>query len=390
MANSKPAPLPSKPRPDFPLFPHATRRWAKKVRGKLVYFGSTNDDPKGKAALERWLDQKDDLLAGRVPRARQATTEGPVLADLVNSFLTAKESLRDNGELAPRTYKRYYDTCEMLVKYFGRDRRLDDLRTSDFTELRANMAKRWGAVALANEIQNVRTLFKFGDDAEILSKPMKFGPMFKKPRPEVFEKEKAKRESLHGKRMFTPDQIQALVKVASPNMKAMILLGLNGGLSNTDIGLLTIVPFDLENGWLDYARTKTGISRRIPLWPETVDAVKEVQKTRRQPVDPSDEHLLFIGPRGESFVGNHKGYRVTAAFEHVAKDAGVTGRVFYDLRRTLETIGEDKADLVAVQKIMGHTPRANDMSARYRQHVSDERLRAVVDHVRAWAFKKTA
>ena len=40
-----------KPRPDFPLFAHARGYWAKKVRGRLVYFGKVADDPKGKATM---------------------------------------------------------------------------------------------------------------------------------------------------------------------------------------------------------------------------------------------------------------------------------------------------------------------------------------------------
>src|SRR5436305_14491614 len=88
---------PSKPYPDFPLFPHATRRWAKKIRGQLHYFGPW-DDPDG--ALATYLAQKDALHAGRKPRAE---TDGVTVKDVVNAFLDHKEALVDAGELSPRT-----------------------------------------------------------------------------------------------------------------------------------------------------------------------------------------------------------------------------------------------------------------------------------------------
>lgn len=34
---------PSKPYPGFPLFAHATGRWAKKIRGRFAFFGPWSD-----------------------------------------------------------------------------------------------------------------------------------------------------------------------------------------------------------------------------------------------------------------------------------------------------------------------------------------------------------
>ena len=106
----------AKTRRDFPLFKHANGQWAKKVRGKFCYFGTVVDDPKGEAALQRWLDQRDALLAGRTPRP---SGDGLTLAALCNRFLGAKELQRNSGDLAGVTLADYVRTCKLLVEAFG-------------------------------------------------------------------------------------------------------------------------------------------------------------------------------------------------------------------------------------------------------------------------------
>src|SRR5689334_10560200 len=59
---------PAKPSPDFPLFPHACGQWAKKIKGRMRYFGPWNDPAGALASYER---QKEDLEAGKEPRRRK-------------------------------------------------------------------------------------------------------------------------------------------------------------------------------------------------------------------------------------------------------------------------------------------------------------------------------
>jgi integrase len=371
------------PHPDFPLFHHHSGRWAKKLprriwppKGRIFYFGKVDADPLGVAALELWNQQKDDLLAGREPRP---SGTGVKIADVVNSYLTHKVRLLESGELSPRTFARYKATGEMLAAHFGRDYPVDRLTPAEFEALRAKMAERWGPIALANEIGYVRQIFIYAYKAEIIDKPARFGPGFDKPSAKTLRKVRTER----GPKLFTPDQIHTLLNAASPNMAAMILLGINGGLGNTDVARLPLDALELAGTWLDYPRPKTAIPRRVPLWPETVAAIRKVLAERPEPGYPQHEGLLFIRRDGsdDPLID-----RVTREFRTLMARAGVDGRSFYDLRRTFETIGGDSRDQVAVDSIMGHAPDSSDMAAIYRQRVDDGRLQAVVNHVRTWLY----
>src|SRR5437763_10331199 len=102
-----PAPTvkPAKPYPDFPLFAHAAGVWAKKIRGKMHYFGPW-DDPDG--ALKKYMEQKDALHAGRKPRE---SADGSTVKDAANAFLNHKQARLDAGEISPRTMAEYKETC---------------------------------------------------------------------------------------------------------------------------------------------------------------------------------------------------------------------------------------------------------------------------------------
>ena len=50
-------------------------------------------------------------------------------------------------------------------------------------------------------------------------------------------------------------------RIASPHLTAFILLAVNTGIGNTDIALMEHKHIDLDGGWLDYPRGKTGSTK---------------------------------------------------------------------------------------------------------------------------------
>jgi integrase len=135
---------------------------------------------------------------------------------------------------------------------------------------------------------------------------------------------------------------------------------------------------------------KTGIPRRCPLWPETVDALREVLKTRPKPKKEADAGLVFITKSGGSWAKDTRDNPITKETVKILKSLGIhrKGLTFYGLRHTFETIGGDARDQVGVDHIMGHA--RDDIASVYRERIADERLRAVVQHVHNWLWPEAA
>jgi integrase len=373
---------PTKPPPEFPLFPHASGQWAKKIRGQLHYFG-VRADPDD--ALTKYSEQKDDLHAGRKPRPQQA---GVTVKDVANDFLNAKQALVDAGELSPRTWADYKQVCDLVVAQFGKGRLASDVGPDDFAALRNKVAKKWGPQRLGSKpIQYTRCLFKHALDAELLDRAARFGPGFKRPNKKVLRLNRAEQ----GPRLFTADEIRRLLDTASTPMNAMLLLGINAGFGNADCANLPLSALDLERAIIDFPRPKTGVPRRCPLWPETIQAIREALARRPQPKDPADAGLVFITKYGMAWSKETTTNPVSQETAKLLKKLGINGHKglgFYTLRHVFRTVADETKDQPAVDFIMGH--EAPHMSSVYRETISDERLRAVADHVRAWLFGERA
>lgn len=381
---------PKIPYDGFPLTPHGSGKWQKKIRGKIHYFGNWARRENGKLvrvpgdgwkeALELYKAQADDLHAGRVPRE---SGEDTTVKHLCDRFYAAKLRKHEAAEITARTLDEYDTTCERIVKQFGRTRLVAGLTPADFEALRALLAKRYGPTRLGNEVQRVRTVFKYGYESGLIDVPVRFGPEFKKPPRHVILKHKA----AGGRKVFTSDELRRLLGEAGVQVKAMILLGINCGFGNTDCGKLRRSAVDLKAGWIDYPRPKTGVQRRCPLWPETIKALKAALAKRPDPKSEDDADLVFVTKYGKPWVTGETWNPITQEMSKLLKSLKINGRRglgFYSLRHTFRTVADATKDATAIRVIMGHADDSID--ANYTHGVEDARLRAVADHVHTWLF----
>jgi integrase len=312
---------------------------------------------------------------------------------LCNSFLTSKKNKLESDELSPQSFANYFASCTRLIKHFGPDRRVDDLRPNDFEIFRKLMAKHFSSVTLKNEINRIRIILKFAFDQRLITERVSYGQSFNKP--SLMMLRKARNEA--GPKDFSSEELRKILAAADPIMRAMILLGINAGFGNTDCANLPRSAINFETGWLNFPRVKTAIERRIPMWPETLAALKVAIERRPNPKDRADSDLCFITAKKNRWVRVQPSKSnpdkllcvnsISNRFAQLLKSLSINGRKrtgFYGLRHSFETAAGESKDQIAVNALMGHVD--NSMAGVYRERISDARLRAVVDVVHDWLF----
>lgn len=370
------------------------RGWLKRINGKPKWIVSDKLAPTP-AAADAYYEQHFAKL-WKEPVAPPATEATITVKYLADTFYDRKQ----RAGLDPRTLADYDAALLSFVRTVGGQRHPDDLLPADFATVRAAWSGRFGPDRLGKFITAIRGMFAWASKPPLRLREPDYGDEFKVPSKAEFRRHRKHQRETHGRKLFEPVEVQKLLAAAKPMMRAMILLALNGGFGNTDVADLPCAVVDVGGQFLDYARGKTGIERRVPLWPATLAAVKaaialsakRLQKRRvdGRPVEPAAERLVFVTRQGRPYVLDktsaagsllHKD-SVSTAFAKLAKPLGLArhGRNFYSLRRTFRTYADEVGDARAVDLIMGHA--TTDMGGTYVLAVADQRLLKVVNHVR--------
>ncbi len=375
----------------FPLYRHSNGSWCKRIKRKLHYFGQDKAQ-----ALERYNAEREAFEAGRLPSSR-ASSRTLTVRELLTQVLRHKNNLVDSGDLTLGTYRGYAAAAELIRTEFGDDRHVGDLQSSDFADLRKTISEGRTAKTVSNLITCIRVFFNFAYDEELIDRPIRFKKTFAQPKKLAIRKE---RDAI-GDLSFASSEIRNVLQLCiadhysdgtrrnpDPQLYAMILIAIQSGMGNADLGCLKFSQVDLKRGWINCPRNKNANPRRFPLWPETIAATKAAIQDRPTPISDKHADFVFITRRDRrpwhvDGQLNSLGLQFRRLLERLKIYR--KGRSFYSLRRTFETIASE-VDQVACSTIMGHVAGSGDMSALYRQHVKDERLQKVVDHVHGWLF----
>lgn len=309
---------PPKPFPTFPLFAHDKGYWAKKIAGRQVTFGPWAwPDPVAyeetwKAALKAYNAHAEAEAMGSVARNKP---EDLTLEYLIDAYLTWQHGRQASREITGRMF---FDARRVLTEfrdYIGRDRTIGDLerRPALVHEWRASLEGRLGWHSFNRYQAIAAACFNWAADSNrggVLGRATPIKGCFEKKAIIHLRRSKRKAAAEHGRRMWEPDELKALIDHSTGMTRVFVLLGYFAAYGNNDLAELPAAELnlkpdaDLPPGWatIHFPRPKTEIDRATVLPPIVVEAITAATAVRRPAAEPRWKPLLFRTEKGYPYL----------------------------------------------------------------------------------------
>ena len=343
----------------FPLTLHPTGQYCKRIRGRLYYFGSDK-----KRALEKYLSDAAQLHSGHAPEPGTHNSNLS-LKNLCNLYLEHQHTRVQAGEIKPAQVSDQTTILRAFAQFLGPSRPVCEISTLELQRYRSKLiGEARSAARINNHISAFKAMLHWALNNQVIEKGPNLNAIKKLPR------------VMKHRETFTAEEIEKLVAHATANMRAMIWLGLNCGFGCTDCSELLWEHIDLDAARIRSGRTKTGILRNLPLWPETVNALRALPRRNARVFNTryGNAYVRFKKSTDETgLVRFVKCDNVTAQFSRLMNKAGVNkgdGVGFYSLRRTAATLAARSGDPFAVQSLLGHADLR--MATAYVQDISEQ------------------
>ncbi len=126
---------PAKPYSEFPLFPHGNGQWAKKIKGRMTYFGP-------------WADWQAALKEYHLSIDAPANS----LKTCADRYTESRRLLQEAGEMSYQHFANIKQTLASLSVNVGPHRLITGLTSEDYGQWRAHLAATNGPVSLSSHI----------------------------------------------------------------------------------------------------------------------------------------------------------------------------------------------------------------------------------------------
>ena len=329
-------------------------RWRKQIDGKVKYFGNADspEDTKAyRAAERRYFEfmQKREATQPITVCCSRAT-----VSDVCEKFLQQLHDRYERGEISASYLEKTRCCLNDFASRAGPLRgfsRVCELDLADYRNETVSLpfsgktGRQISPSTAKGRLATVRTLYRWAWTMRIIEAlPRNLADLAKisVPKKDI--------------QTFSLEELRRLWQAASPRLRCWMAIALNCGYGQQDISDLRADDIDWGNGYVERARSKTGIRAKHTLWDRTLELIH----THRAATAKGHDRL-FLTRNGNPLVWRtvvngelHMSDSIRCMLWQLQQKLGINdGRSFYSLRKTGATLIE-QIDPAVTEMYLAH------------------------------------